>query len=59
MTSSAMKMLPAVSRKELMKIVNLLEEDDLKKMKTRVERVGDIKDLKKLSEYLRKLSGMV
>lgn len=51
---------PAVSQKELEKIINSGEghftPDDLKKMKARIELIGDVEDLKKVSELLKQLS---
>jgi hypothetical protein len=50
---------PAVSQKELEKIINSGEvhfkPDDLKKMKARIELIGDIEDLKKVTELLKTL----
>jgi hypothetical protein len=51
---------PAVSQKELEKIINTGEghfaTDDLKKMKARVEFIGDIDDVRKVKETLMELS---
>jgi hypothetical protein len=51
---------PAVSQKELEKIINTGEgkfhPDDLKKMRARIEFIGDVEDVKKVSEMLKELS---
>jgi hypothetical protein len=51
---------PAVSQKELEKIINSGEghfhPDDLKKMKARIELVGDLEDIKKLKLLLEDLA---
>jgi hypothetical protein len=54
------KFAPAVSQKELEKIMNTGEgqyrSDDLKKMKVRIEFIGEIGDVKKLSEAIKELT---
>jgi hypothetical protein len=51
---------PAVSQKELEKALNEAKHpDDLKKfrqVKTRIELIGDIEDVKKLSDLLKNLA---
>ncbi|HLY40460.1 MAG TPA: hypothetical protein VKR52_04560 [Terracidiphilus sp.] len=51
---------PAVSQKELERIINTgdgeFRSDDLKKMKAKIEFIGHIEDIKKVSETLKNLS---
>ena len=50
---------PAVSQKELQKALHALnpsELPDLRKLRARIELIGEIEDVKKLSELLKQLS---
>lgn len=50
---------PAVSQKELEKALHALnpsELPDLSKLRARIELIGEIEDVKKLSELLKQLS---
>jgi hypothetical protein len=52
---------PAVSQKELEKVLNEATDpavlEKLHKMKARIDIIGDFEDLKKISSFLRELSG--
>jgi hypothetical protein len=62
MITYTIKFAPAVSQKELEKALNESGETptanipDLRKMKARIEVVGDFEDLKKVAEMLKRLS---
>jgi hypothetical protein len=54
------KLGPAVSQKELEKLLLAGEAkvnpDDLKRMKARIELIGDFEDLEKVTEFLKTLA---
>ncbi|MGA2724787.1 MAG: hypothetical protein ABSG79_20550 [Bryobacteraceae bacterium] len=56
----AIKFGPAVSQKELEKLLHAgegqFQPDDLRKMKARIELVGDFEDLKKITDFLKGLA---